>query len=212
MVHSTILTKSSEKGPFLYAYAALKIGPSGFLKTVQQTLENELVRVRRKFDFYTLMPRCIYEENEDGGPAFNCYTSYVALVRKYPKLAPYFNSFSPTISKHLKEKAQDILDLPEVQSKLTVLMGKVSSHVRNFAEDIVNKAKPLAKKVSKKIKKATKKLRNKGKHLAQKAHKKIKNATKKLRNKAKHLAKKFRKKKITQKKITQKERTQKKRT
>jgi DNA-directed RNA polymerase subunit F len=93
-----VLEKNGSMGPYVFTYGALKIGTSDFSKVIHQSIGRRFIRIRRRIDFFTLMPRCVYISDL---AVWHCYRNYVNLVRAFPMFAYYYSRFSPIIRRNL---------------------------------------------------------------------------------------------------------------
>lgn len=125
--------------PYVYTYGALKIGTSDFSKIIHRIIGRKLIRIRRRIDFFTLMPRCIYIPELT---AWQCYRNYVNLVKAFPMFAYYYYRFSPYIRKQLIHhipriirKAKSYLNKAvnlQTKKQVKVKVAKKSTHVRQI--------------------------------------------------------------------------------
>ena len=82
----------TERGPFLITYGALKIGPKSFVDEIQQKIQIPVLRISRKVDLFSLMPRCIWIPTLR---VFHCYRNYHNFVRRFPIYTNYYLNYSP---------------------------------------------------------------------------------------------------------------------
>jgi hypothetical protein len=87
MIYKKIIPVANRKNIRVITFNALKIGVKGFLNRLQDYIPLPILRIRKKFDFFTLMPRCIFDAKIQ---KFKCYFKYEKLVEKNPKFKNYF--------------------------------------------------------------------------------------------------------------------------
>ncbi len=82
----------SETGPFIITYGALKIGPKDFVDVIQQEIKIPILRITRKIDLFSLLPRCQWIPLSK---VFHCFKNYHGFITKYPVYTNYYLNYSP---------------------------------------------------------------------------------------------------------------------
>jgi hypothetical protein len=135
LVLNNVIIKNAVNGPFIYTFGALKIGSHDFLSKIQNLMGAPIVRIRRRVDFFTLLPRCIFM-----GPlrVFHCYRNYVSLVRRFPLYANYYIGYSSVIRSKLMSSVPQIVKTATTyvtkQKQIQKTQGpnsKVQNHLKN---------------------------------------------------------------------------------
>ena len=101
--------------PHLYTFGALKIGSSSFTRIIQAAISIPIIKIRRSFDYFGWMPRCIYVPSSE---VWHCYRHYWSLVWRYPMFAPYYLGFSPFIRSSIVSR------IPQILSHAPSYLGK----------------------------------------------------------------------------------------
>jgi len=125
----------------LITFAALKIGDVNFIKLVHSVIPFGIIRLRRIYDYYYYIPRCVYIPELD---VFHCYTSYVGLIGVWPVFARYLYYYSPVIRTKISMvypglfKTQMAKARPNIPSKLKALPNKNQKKEHNSAKKRLN--------------------------------------------------------------------------
>jgi hypothetical protein len=82
----------------VFTYGALKIGKANFIKKMRKLYFLNIFRIRRRMDFYGLIPKCIFNAHEN---IFMCFKSKTVLVRHFPKMIKYYKSYRNFSKTHI---------------------------------------------------------------------------------------------------------------
>lgn len=200
----------------LYTFGALKMGPRKMWRQLHRLFKGRVLRVRKKKDLMTIMPRCVLEDNK-----FKCYQKRKDLIKDYPQYKNHYVKIAGdnnTIKvkkaashsmkkkkvmvrykKDLKQKKQLMKKLKESpdDSELKEKLKKIKRRIRKEKKQIKKYKKNITKTNNKAFKKLNtqKKKQNK---LVKKVKKQAKKITRKIKKQIKRL-KKLMKKKMTKK-------------
>ena len=207
---------SDEQKTYLYTFGALKMGPRRMWRQLHRLFKGRVLRVRKKKDLITIMPRCVLEDN-----TFKCYQKRKDLIKDYPQYKNHFvkvkgdnnrikvkkgTSYSMKkkkvmvrYKKDLNQKKKLMKKLKESpdDSELKENLKKIKRRIRKEKKQIKRYKKKINKKNNKVIKtlNTQKKKQNK---IVKKVKKQAKKITRKIKKQIKRL-KKLMKKKMTKK-------------
>lgn len=132
LVKNNIIVASPEKGPFIYTFGALKIGAHDFSNALQNIIGAPVTRIKRRVDFFSLMPRCVFIHRLN---VWHCYRNYVSLVRSFPLFGRYYIGYSPYVRGLIHSS------IPSVYSSATNYIKQVK--VQSYTTSTGPKPNPL---------------------------------------------------------------------
>ena len=193
----------------LYTFGALKMGPRKIWHGISKMMKSRILRVRKKKDLVTIMPRCILEGNK-----FKCFPKRSELVKAYPQYRNHYKKIKGerfgTIKRSnqskkrslMKQYKKKILERKKIErqlkqkpnnKKLRKKLNRIKKQIRKNRRNIKKLNNQKKKKNTKEVKKA-KKQKNVIKRTIKKFNKKVKKIANNIKKQTKRLNKLMKKK------------------
>lgn len=150
----------------LYTFGALKMGPRKLWHGISKMMKRKILRVRKKKDLVTIMPRCVLD-----GKKFKCFPKRSELVKAYPQYKNHYKKIKGEKFGIIKRSVIKKNNLMKQYKKEIAQKKKIEKQL---------KEKPNNKKLRKKLNRIKKKIRKNRINM-----KKLKNQRKKNNTKAK---------------------------
>lgn len=161
-IHASFSKKMKNKKIKVFSFGTLKIGPKDmWVKLAKKIGKNNVFRIRKKKDLYTLLPRCVYVKNKN---VFRCYKKIKYIFRAHPKLRVYFSKKSKLL--RLSGGKLTKIQLIRQIKKLKTMMKKIQKKLKTtknktIKTQLAKKLKQIKNKIIKKQTLITKNKRRK---------------------------------------------------
>jgi hypothetical protein len=133
LVNNNYITRNPMIGPFIYTYGSLKIGSQGFISSLQSLTGTPLIRIKRRYDLFTLIPRCVFLPFYK---LWHCYRNYVSLVRAFPLFGRYYIGYSPFIRRQL------VSQVPSIVKQATQYIKQTQTTIRSTNNKVTSNNNP----------------------------------------------------------------------
>lgn len=137
----------NDKGPFIITFGALKIGPKNFFELIKDHIQIPVLRVARRVDLFSLLPRCLWLPSLG---VFHCYKTYSSFIQRFPIFTNYYLNYSPISKSHIiKIVPNDVLNLfqnkyvikhynPHIVQKIEIKTDDKAPYQKNQAKNQSN--------------------------------------------------------------------------
>ena len=162
---------SDEQKTYLYTFGALKMGPRRMWRQLHRLFKGRVLRVRKKKDLITIMPRCVLEDN-----TFKCYQKRKDLIKDYPQ---YKNHFVKVKGDNNRIKVKKGTSYSMKKKKVMVRYKKDLNQKKKLMKKLKespddSELKENLKKIKRRIRKEKKQIKRYKKKINKKNNKEIK--------------------------------------